>query len=139
MGETIEARAVLSDKLHFVARAGAGEPVDIDYAPPLGDGAGYRPTELLLASLASCSGQTVISLLRKMGQEVSSFEVTARGERREEHPTVFTSIDLVFTIGGKNVDQAAVEKAIALSEQKYCPVWAMLRPAVPVRSSYRIV
>ncbi len=90
-------------------------------------------------SLAACCGQVAISLLQKMNQQVTSLEVRAGGERREDHPTTFKEIALEFLVSGKDLDPAMVEKAIALAEEKYSPVWAMLRAAVPIRASYRIL
>lgn len=138
MGERYEAEARLESKLHFLVRAGVGAAVDVDYSPPLGDGAGYRPGEMLLMSLAACCGQVVVSLLRKMNQDAAELEVRAAGTRRDEHPTTFTAIDLEIVVSGEGLDAAMVEKAIALAEEKYSPVWAMLRASVPIRASYRI-
>ncbi len=139
MGSVIEAIATLEGKLRFSVRTGSGRIVVVDYPPPLGEGEGLMPSEALLASLAACCGQVVASLLRKMDQSISGLEVRAAGERREEHPTTFTAIDLEIAVSGKDLDPAKVEKAIALAEEKYSPVWAMLRASVPIRSSYRIV
>jgi len=139
MGSVIEAKATLEGKLRFSVRTGSGRVIDIDYPPPLGDGAGLMPSEALLASLAACCGQVVVSLLRKMDQRVESVEVRAVGERRDEHPTVFKGIEIEFLLSGKDIDTAMVEKAIALAEETYSPVWAMLRASVPIRSSYRIL
>ena len=65
-------------------------------------------------------------------------EVTARGQRRDEHPTVITEIDLAFVVHGA-VDPGRVEHALALSEAQICPVWAMLKAGTPVSSSYTVV
>lgn len=139
MGSVIEAKATLEGKLRFSVRTGSGRVVVVDYPPPHGEGEGLMPSEALLASLAACAGQVVVSLLRKMDQRIESVEVRAAGERRDEHPTVFNGIEIEFLLSGRNVDPAMVEKAIALAGEKYSPVWAMLRASVPIRSSYRIV
>ena len=95
---------------------------------------------LLLISLASCSGMDVVSLLRKQRQPVEGLEVHVRGQRRDEHPTVFTEIQLEYVIHGEDVAPAAVERAIELSRDRYCPVWAMLGQSVTItprnRASY---
>ena len=96
------------------------------------------PLRLLLASLAGCSGSSVAALLRRDGQPVTGVEVTARGQRRDEHPTVITSIELEFVVSGA-VDPARVEHALKLSETHICPVWAMLKTGTPISSSYRVV
>ena len=64
--------------------------------------------------------------------------MTARGQRRDEHPTVMTPIDLQFAVYGA-VDPARVEHALRLSEATICPVWAMLKAGTPVTSSYTVV
>ena len=100
--------------------------------------AGFRPMELLLASLAACTGSVVASLLARQRQPVAGVEVEARGERRDEHPTVFTQIVLEFVVRGNGVDPAAIERAIAQAD-RLCPVLAMLKPGTTVRTAFRIV
>ena len=114
--------------------------VTIDYPLPgsEADLKGMTPLRLLLASLAGCSGSSVAVLLRRDGQPVERVEVTARGQRRDEHPTVMTSIDLAFAVYGA-VDPARVEHAVKLSEATICPVWAMLKAGTPVTSSYTVI
>lgn len=136
--QLLSAQVTWTEKLHFRGQAEHDQVVAIDHAPPLGDGNGIKPMELLLMSLASCSAQTVISLLQKMRQDVRGFTVKAEGARRAEHPTVFTEIRLAFEIEGNDLSAEAVEKAIRKSEEKYCPVWAMLKPGVKISFSYKI-
>lgn len=110
----------------------------MDYPRAPGEAAaGPKPMEMLLASLASCAGGTVAALLQRDGQQVDGLTVTARGRRQSRHPTVFTGIDLEFAFRG-NPERSAVERAIALAESQVCPVWAMLKPSTPVRSSFRV-
>ena len=124
-----------TEKLHLDGKAEFDHTIPLDYGPPLGDGNGIRPMELVLISLAGCSGQTVVSLLQKMRQDVRAFSVEAVGTKVEEHPKVFSAIHLTFKVAGAGLDPAVVEKAVRLSEEKYCPVWAMLKQAVKVSSS----
>jgi len=114
-------------------------PVAIDYIPPLGDGQGYLPLELVLMSLAACSGGTVGLLLRKMGKNVAGVTVNARGQRRDEHPASFQRISLEFILTAHDLADSDVEKAIRLSEESVCPVWAMLKHAVEIIPQYKIV
>jgi len=137
--QLLKARVTWTDKYHFEGRAEFEQAVAIDYGPPLGDGNGIRPMELLLMSLASCSGQIVVSLLQKMKQDVRGFTVRAEGDKQAEHPTVFTAIRVEYEVRGASLQAASVEKAIRLSEEKYCPVWAMLKPAVKISFSYKIL
>ena len=119
--------------------AGDGEhTVTMDY--PLEPGqavAGLTPLKLLLASLAGCIGNTVPMLLAKRGQPVRALEVKATGHRRDEHPTVFTSIDVEFVLHG-DLDPEIVEHCITVADEKLCPVWAMIRPGTPIVTTYRI-
>lgn len=119
--------------------AGDGEhTVTMDY--PLEPGqavAGLTPLKLLLASLTGCIGNTVPMLLAKRGQPVRALQVIAKGRRRDEHPSVFTRIDVELVLHG-DLDPEVVEHCIALADEKLCPVWAMIRPATPIVPSYRI-
>jgi putative redox protein len=124
--------------MHFEGRAEFAHAVPLDFGPPLGGGEGIKPMELTLMSLAACSGQTVISLLEKMRQNVKSFSVRAEGKRQEDHPRIFTEIRLEFSVEGPALDRALVEKAVRLSEEKYCPVWAMLKKSAAITSSTAI-
>ena len=129
--------AVHQEGMRFLSRVGQ-HSVTMDYPLKIDDpGAGPRPMEMLLASLASCAGGTVAALLRRAGQSVEALKVTARGARRTEHPTVFTEIALEFIVQG-HVDPAVVSQALEQAETRVCPVWAMLRPSTPIRSSFRI-
>jgi len=93
---------------------------------------GFRPMELILVGLAGCTGMDVISILAKKRLEVTGFEVRARGEQAPEHPKLFTKFSVEYVVTGQNIDRAAVERAVELSETKYCSVMATLRKAAPV-------
>jgi putative redox protein len=138
MKERLTASVRWTDKLHFWGSGEYGHDVPVDYSPPLGDSEGYGGLDLLLMSLAACSAQTVMSLLQKMKQDVRSFTVTATGRRRTEHPTVLTEIALTFALEGEALSTELMEKAVRLSEEKYCPVWAMLKPAVSISRTITI-
>lgn len=109
-------------------------PMDYPAAP----GASPTPLEVLLASLAACAGNTLhLVLCRKMGVKVESLEVEARAERREEHPTVLTKIELVYYLRGEDLQSEIVERALRIAEDQLCPVLAMLRPGTEIHSSWR--
>jgi putative redox protein len=136
----MDATAVWKSGLSFTA-TGSASGLSI----PLGSGAdtsggenGLRPTELALISLAGCTGMDVISILQKKRQEVSGFEVRVHGDRSEEHPKVFTRILVEYVVRGPRIDRAAVERAVELSETKYCSVMAMLRKAAPIEKKITI-
>ena len=120
------------------AESGFSVPLGADSAVG-GDSDGFRPVELILVGLAGCAAMDVISVLQKKRQAVSGFEVRAEAERADEHPRVFTRVHLHYRVTGKRIDPAAVARAIELSESKYCPAQAMLRPAVPITSSFEVL
>jgi len=108
------------------------------YAIPLdaikivgGHDAGISPMELMLTSLAGCTGMDVISILRKKKQDVSGFD--------DKHPKVYTEIWVKFIVQGHNVDPKAVERAIELSRDKYCGAAATLRHTAQIHYDYRII
>jgi putative redox protein len=99
---------------------------------------GFRPLELMLLSLGGCTGMDVISILQKKRQRVTGFEIHVQGERAKEHPRVFTSITVEYHFQGYDLDQASVERAVELSETKYCSARAMLSQVVPIQSAIYI-
>jgi putative redox protein len=106
----------------------------MDY--PAGTGRNPTPLEVLLASLAGCAANTLRLVLSKMGARVDSLEVEARAERRTEHPTILTEIELVYHLGGGALDPELVDRALRVAEDQLCPVLAMLRPGPHIRSSW---
>ncbi len=104
-----------------------------------GDNDGLRPIELVLVGLAGCTAMDVISILQKKRQEVTAFEVSAHADRATEHPKVFTHVVLEFVVTGKEIDRAAVERAVELSSTKYCSAQAMLIKAVEIEHKITIV
>jgi putative redox protein len=137
--KAVETEVVFRGGMKFEGTSGrSGKTVELDFAPEAGEVGGFLPLELLLASLAGCSGQVVVGLLKRMGQDVGELRVAAHGVKREIHPTVFTAVELRFEFRGGRVDAASVEKAIALSEDRFCPVWAMLKASVPITTKYTL-
>jgi putative redox protein len=94
--------------------------------------------ELLLISLCGCTAMDVVSILQKKRQPFTGLQVKASAERAEEHPKVYTQIHLEYVVKGKGVEPQAVERAIELSETKYCSAAAMLSKAAQITTSYRI-
>jgi putative redox protein len=99
---------------------------------------GFRPLELMIVSLAGCTGMDVISILQKKRQQVTAFQVNVQAERATEHPKVITSIVVEYHFQGHNLDRAAVDRAVELSETKYCAARAMLSQIVPITTEIRI-
>ena len=123
------------DNLCFDAVCGSGHSVRMDGE---GNVTGFSPMELILVGLAGCTGMDVISILRKKRQEITGMTVNLRGDESEEHPKVYTHIDIEFVVRGRAVDPRAVDRAITLSQSKYCPVSAMLGGPAVVHCTYRI-
>jgi putative redox protein len=140
MAKEVLTEVVFKGGMRFDGKSGrAGKPVAIDFTSEGEVIDGYSPLELLLTSLAGCSSQVVVGLLKRMGQEVQGLTVRARGVKKEIHPTVLTSVELEFEFRGGRVDSASVEKAFALSEERFCPVWVMLKASVPITAKYRLI
>jgi putative redox protein len=114
----------------FLAESGSGHAVVIDGAPEHGGrNIGPRPMELILMGLGSCASFDVIAILKKQRQEVVSCECILEAERADAVPSVFTKITINFQISGNNLDESKVERAVALSAEKYCSVSKMLEEA----------
>ena len=127
--------------LQFIAKNPKGLSVDFDV--PLahgGDETALSPMENVLASLAACSSLNVLIILKKKRQKVSSYKIEATADKKTDTPPkVFTKIHLKHILKGENINPSALEKAIELSEGKYCSVAAMLKQAVEITSSYEIL
>ncbi len=91
-----------------------------------GSDAAPRPKPLILTSLAGCTGMDVVSLLRKMRVEIDDLNIEVSGELTEEHPKYYKNIHVVYYFKGQNLDKSKIEKAVNLSQDKYCGVSAML-------------
>jgi putative redox protein len=94
--------------------------------------------EFIALGLAGCTGMDVISILQKKKQPVIGFNVRVNAGRSPEYPKVFTDAVIEYVIIGKNVEEAAVLRAIELSAEKYCPAHAMLSKAFPIRMTYTL-
>jgi putative redox protein len=90
MAEQLEVTVSLTNqKVQFTGVSRSNPSITFDYDPPLGDGQGYTGLEMLLMSLAACSGTSIVALLRNMKKSISGFKVNGKGIRRDEHPTSF--------------------------------------------------
>ena len=139
MPSELTVHAVHEGEMRFTATAG-DHAVTFDYPLSPGQtGAGPTPLQMILASLAVCSGSTLGLVLRRMGQQVEGLEVHARAQRRDEHPTVLTEITLEFEVRGTDVDAPLVQRALTIAEEQLCPVWAMLKAGTPITASFRLV
>lgn len=97
------------------------------------------PVELLLVALGSCTAVDVAGILAKKRQRVTNYLVEVSGERRDDHPRRFMSMNVRHVLTGTGISDKAVSQAIELSEEKYCSVAATLRPNVEIHSSFEII
>lgn len=118
----------------FVSTDTDGHSVVMD-SPAMGENSGMRPTEMLLVGLAGCTGMDVISILLKKRQRVVDFELVVTGDRRPEHPKAWTHMHIEYVVRGHDIDPASVDRAIELSETKYCSVTATLEGSVEITHS----
>ncbi len=125
--------------ISFVGKSDSNHWLAMDGPPELrGAGAAPRPIELLLIGLAGCTGMDVVSILLKQRAALEDFWIEADASRAEEHPKVFTAINLTFHIKGEGFKEKDVEEAIRLSQEKYCSASAMLSKACPITYGYKI-
>ena len=98
-----------------------------------GSDSGPRPKPLVLASLAGCSGMDVISILTKMREPVSFFNIRVQGDVTEDHPKYYSTIKMIYEFKASDgLKDDSVRKAVSLSHEKYCGVSALLKKAIPV-------
>jgi putative redox protein len=140
MSTIYTASATLDEGMSFVGRTGSGFELALDAEPAVGGtGRGPRPMEVVLLALAGCTGMDVISILRKMRQEVVAYEVRVRGlDRALEHPQVYTRVTVEHRLRGRELVEASVARAVELSSTRYCPVSAMIGQTAEVVHTYTI-
>lgn len=128
----------------FVAETGSGHIVNMDGAPDErtptngGQNLAARPMELLLAGMGGCTAYDVVLILRRGRHAVRGCTVEIQAERAEVEPKVFTKINLHFTVTGQGLPAAAVERAIALSHEKYCSASIMLGKTAEITTSFTV-
>jgi|SRR5208337_1650868 len=119
----------------FVAESGTGHALVMDDA---NGHTGAKPIELALLALGGCTGFDVISILRKKRQKVTGYEIELHAEQNPEPPSHFTRVKIKHRLRGR-IDPEAVEKAIHLSETKYCSVGAMISRTATIETTFEIL
>lgn len=136
----MKARVKWVEGVSFVAETGSGHAVVVDGAPDAGGrDLGARPMELVLAGAAACSALDVVWILNKARQPVTDCVVEADADRAEVEPRVFTAIRLKFRVAGRGLDPRQVERAVALSKEKYCSATIMLGKTAEISATIEIV
>lgn len=119
----MKAKVVWDEKLKFTGVANSGYEVKMDTKVESGgDDSAVRPTELVAIAVGGCTGMDVISILQKKRQDVTGLEVDVYADRAVDHPRKFTAMTIEYIVTGRGIDPAAVERAVQLSEDKYCSV-----------------
>ncbi len=136
----MKTRIKWTEGVSFVGETGSGHALVIDGAPEHGGrNLGVRPMELLLMGMASCTAFDVLLILRKARQAVADCVVTAEGTRADDPPRVFTRIHVTYTVAGRGLDRRQVERAVRLSEEKYCSATVMLAKTAEVTSEVVVI
>ena len=124
------------DGLNFNVEVAEGRRIQLNSAEDMGHA--FTPMELFLVSLAGCTAMDVQWILEKQRQKVEGLEISVRGVRREEDPAYYEKIYLEYSVRGQSIRKDAVERAIRLSQEKYCPVRAMIKETVKTHITYTI-
>jgi putative redox protein len=135
----MKARVHLTEGVTFVAESGSGHAIVVDTAPEVGGrNLGPRPMELVLMGTGACTAVDVVLMLRKGRSRVDGCVVELDGERAADDPKVFTKVHFHFIVTGKGLAPKQVERAIALSQEKYCSATAMVAKTAAITSGFEI-
>jgi len=133
MGESVGVTVYWTPPRRFAGIGAVGAPVAMDTRPEQGgESSGPTPMETILMALAGCTGMDVAGILEKMRIPLTALTVSVSGERADTHPKVFTRIHIRYEAAGPELTYAQLERVVRLSQEKYCSISAMLRPAVPM-------
>lgn len=127
------------DDMMMVGKSASGHAVVMDGPEELGgNNIGVRPMEMLLLGMGGCITVDVVSILKKMREEVRDCQVKISAERADEHPKVFINIHLHFIVEGANLNDKKIGKAISLSANKYCSASIMLGKTAAITHDFEI-
>jgi putative redox protein len=132
----VSARLQWVEGLKFGAEV-QGRTIELNSADEMGHA--FTPMELFLTAVGGCTGMDFQWILNRQRQHFTGLEISVRGKRREEDPRYYEQIDLNYTVRGTDVRPDAVERAIRLSQEKYCSVKAMIKDSVRFTIGYTIV
>lgn len=136
----MEGKVTWDKEMTFSASSGSGHTITLDAAPEVGGmERGPLPMELLLLGLGGCTSMDVISILRRMRQDVTGYEVVLKAERAPDHPRVFTRVLVEHVVRGRNLNADAVRRAVELSATRYCSASAMLGKVAQIEEAVRVV
>ena len=117
-----------------------GHKITLDAEPNVGgERRGVPPKPLMLVALGGCTAMDVISILKKMRVEVEKFSVKVEGDLTNKHPRYFYHMHVIYEFTGKDLPMEKLQKAVALSEEKYCGVSAVYKKAIELSSEIKII
>jgi putative redox protein len=128
----------LGPDMQLEGKTESGQVVRLDSTKDKTAAIGPSPVELVLQALGGCTAMDIVSILQKMRRTIHSLTLEIEGERREEYPRIFTGIHIFYKLVSPNATEHDLERAIQLSEEKYCSVSGMLRPTVRITTSYEL-
>lgn len=104
-----------------------------------GEDKGPRPKPLMLLALAGCTGMDVVSILKKMRVDLDDFNVKVSADLTKEHPMVYSTMHIIYEFKGKNLDPEKINKAVNLSQERYCGVSAMYKEFLKLTHEIKII
>lgn len=123
----------------FIGKSATGHSVVMDTSEKSGGNqSAPTPMEMVLFGLGGCTGMDVISILRKMRQDVTGFRIEIEKKNADEHPKVYTEINMKYIFSGRQLDEKKIARAIELSQDRYCSVSAMLGKTASISHTYEI-
>ncbi|TKJ37947.1 osmotically inducible protein OsmC [candidate division LCP-89 bacterium B3_LCP] len=136
LNKIMKAKIQFQDGMHFSGLTESGHDMHWDSGPRDSITSGPAPMEAVLQAVAACSAMDVISIIRKRRKQVDSFEIEVEAEKKTEHPKIFEYVTVTYRMSGDGITTQELEKAVKLSQERYCSVINMIKPNVNV--SYRV-
>jgi len=131
---------MLKEEMCFDVETGSGHHLLLDAAEHNGgQDKGPRPMEMLLVALATCASMDILAILRKKRQDITAYEVRVHGGRTEDHPRVFVEIAVEHIFSGHAIRPEAAQRAIELTEERYCGASAMLGKTATITHTFRLI
>jgi putative redox protein len=130
---------VFNNHMAFTATINGHSVVMDTTADDGGDNSGPSPKRLMLASLAGCTGMDVVSILNKMKVDFSNFSIDIEAGVTEDHPKIYNQVKLIYKIKTDPVNKSKIEKAVSLSQEKYCGVSAMFRAFAELKTEIEYI
>ncbi|HPH96063.1 MAG TPA: OsmC family protein [Anaerolineaceae bacterium] len=131
------ATVIWKEGMHFEGQA-RGHTLQMDAQPEPGAGAGMSPMSMVLVALGGCTAMDIVHIMQKEHQTLTGLTVEVEAERAQDYPMVFTKITLVYRLRGRGLSRKLAERAVELSEEKYCSVGQMLNKTAAITSRIEI-